>query len=297
MLIIVASNLPDADVLFGLGGRDLMVFSRHGITHSLFGAVVLASLLAWVFRAWTPEIPFRLLLGFSLAATLVHIAMDLAGATGTAILAPFSWHRYSLNWVATIDPWSWGILAIGLAAGLVVSRSAVAMNRGAMVFLLVYFLLCGASHSIALTQFREILVRLGVKPERVVAFPQAMNPLRWNAIGFVPGRYYQGYVNSLGGMDGRLRAFFHNQVPESVAKDGFVARYKHWAAAPLVRAFDDSANPGSVALCDLRFLGRHEGMPFVAKINRDGSGVVRHVWLPSQVTPPVADQEFQIPRL
>lgn len=295
MLLVTAANLPDIDIILGLISRDAYVFLHRGITHSVHGVMVEAFLLAWVFRLVSPVKHFAPLVGLALLGLASHVLMDLATSWGTMIFSPLSERRYAWRWVAIVDPWVWGLPALGLVAGLCFKAWSVRVNRIMLGVLAGYYLLCSGSQGLAESHFQQILNRLRISVERIEAFPQFQNPFRWNVIGWTSDRYYQGYVHALDGLQGRLRVYFRAGVP--VARQGpFVKAYQHWAAAPLVRPLI-SNRQGALALCDLRFMGRIEGLPFVVELGRDESGQAFHRWLDraENIQPPGADQEFELP--
>lgn len=292
LLLVVAANLPDADLAVGLFGRDHLVFSRYGITHSILGVVATSLLLAWLARRWCSA-GFAALASLVFLAQAMHVLMDLSGAWGTQVLAPFSRARFALNWTPLADPLTWAILAVGLAAGLLAKERGPAVNGLTLAALLAYHLACGSGHAMAAAQFTEALTWLRVEPVRLTAFPQPSGPLRWSVVATESDRYYQAYVHSLDGLRGRIRVFFLQPLPAKL--DGpFAEKYGKWAVAPLARPFASSGGR-AFALCDLRFLGTRKGMPFVAKVEADPAGGAVAEWLPWQVTPPEADQEYELP--
>ncbi len=292
MLLIVSANFPDIDILLNLISRDAYVFLHRGFTHSLHGVILQALLLAWLARFVFPVKSFGLLFGLALLGQASHVLMDLANAWGTMIFWPFSGSRYALGWVAIIDPWMWGLLAAGLVAGMGTKVWSVTINRVTLGLLAGYYLFCGANQVTAKAYFRKALAQLQIRVERVEAFPQFQNPFRWNVIGWAPDRYYQGYVHALDGLQGRVRIFFMRQIPPSL-ESPFVKEYRRWAGAPLLRHLANDPE-GAPALCDLRFLGREEGLPFVVRLSREGAGQPRHRWV-GRRAPPAANQEFELP--
>ena len=288
----MAANFPDIDVLLGLADRDAYVFQHRGLTHSLAGLIVFSLLMAWFFRLVSPVKRFGVLFGLSLLGQASNTVMDLVNAWGTMVLWPFSRRWFALSWVGIADPFVWAILAGGLALGALRGESRAWINRAALALVAVYCFACGAAKEMGIAHFREALARVRTDPQRIESYPQLFAPLRWNVIGFLPDRYYQGYVHSLGGLEGRLCVFLGSPVPPAVAS-GFAESFERWAAAPLVRPFA-GGKAGEVAICDLRFLGRREGMPFVVKLYLNTAGKPDRQWLGWQIAPPAADQEFEL---
>ena len=99
--LVFGSVLPDIDVIGRFAGK-LGFFRWHQtMTHGVVGWVAIP-LIAWAGLAasgihdpWAP---------FALAAALVlHSAMDVTNTYGVALLAPWTWKRYRLDWVFLFD--------------------------------------------------------------------------------------------------------------------------------------------------------------------------------------------------
>jgi inner membrane protein len=119
--LLVAANLPDADVLGSLAGANYLDFHR-GITHSLAGVAVLG--LGWAALVWlwgrhagSPERPVRFvpLAAVAVIGTLSHPLLDFLNDYGVRPWLPFSAARHYGDLVAIVDPWFWVILGTGAA--------------------------------------------------------------------------------------------------------------------------------------------------------------------------------------
>ena len=150
--LVISSNLPDIDFVFGLRGGTFEALKQHrGITHSLAGIAVLSAALALVLtlidrgirlRSSTFNRPARPISLFwvSCVGMLGHIFMDFTNSYGVRPLLPFSDRWFYGDLIFVVDPWIWLILgsaavwltatdslraalwlAAGLAAALIVS--------------------------------------------------------------------------------------------------------------------------------------------------------------------------------
>jgi membrane-bound metal-dependent hydrolase YbcI (DUF457 family) len=289
-MLLVAVNFPDADILLSLAGQDAYVFHHRGISHSLPGTFLSSLFLAYVFQRLAPSIKFLPYFLLAWVGQLSNVALDLTNAWGTMLLWPFQGGWRHLGWTAIMDPWIWGILATGLVLSMLRPRSAVWTSWTTLVVLAGYCILCGAGSMLAKRHFGDALGRIRVRPVRVEGFPQLFEPMTWNVVGFLPDRYYLAKIHALDGLKGRVRMFMRQNLPENL-KGPFSAEYERWATAPMARPYADA---DSWALLDLRFYGRPEGMPFVAKLYRDTTGLTAHSWLPWRISQPVAEQEYEI---
>jgi hypothetical protein len=131
-----------------------------------------------------------------------------------------------------------------------------------------------------------------VRPQRIEAYPQMMRPLEWNVVAWVPDRIFEGQVHALSGMHGHMLSWFRIPVPPAV--DGeFVRAYLDWARAPLVKL--QNAAGTSVALYDLAYLGRPEGMPYVVALEAGPvPGSPAHTWQGANIKPPSPDEEREL---
>jgi membrane-bound metal-dependent hydrolase YbcI (DUF457 family) len=139
--LVIASNLPDIDILASSGGAAKYLEWHRGITHGPLGVIGLGVLSAAIVEAarrlnprWRTEedAGFALLSAVSILAVLFHVLMDLPTSYGVRLLSPFNWRWYGLDWLPIIDIY----LLIVLAAGLVFGRfSKAARRRNALIVL------------------------------------------------------------------------------------------------------------------------------------------------------------------
>lgn len=126
--LVVASNLPDLDVVTVWWG-DLAYLEHHrGITHSLVGLAVQAPILAgavvafdrWVRRRrWKDAEPakFGPLLVVALVGLVVHLLLDWTNSYGIKPLLPFDGRWFYGDLVFIVDPWLWLVLGGALYLG------------------------------------------------------------------------------------------------------------------------------------------------------------------------------------
>lgn len=293
-LIVTAALAPDADLLIGIVDRDALVFDRRGLTHSVVALPLLAAALAGLWRRWLPHASFIARFALALAGTLLHALLDALDATGFMPWAPVADTTIRWCWMAPFDPWLWLMLGLGLATGWMLPRWGTAAARTSIVAGTVYVFLCGGYHALANAHLKESLTRMGIRAERIESYPQLLSPIRWSAIAWVGDRYYQGKIHALKGLDGRINVFIRQDLPEKL-NGPFASRYRRWAHAPLVRPLAEDQG-GGLAICDLRFLGRPEGLPYVARIGEDAGGATKHAWLTRRLAPPVPDEEYELPK-
>src|SRR5918992_2424494 len=125
-VLMIASNLPDIDVLVFATGVPSVEF-RRGWTHGVLAQALLPIVLTAVFVAldrWRPAMgagpPARVgpLLALSYLGVVVHVGMDWLNNYGVRLLMPFSDRWFYGDAVFIIDPWLW----MTFAAGFVIAR-------------------------------------------------------------------------------------------------------------------------------------------------------------------------------
>ncbi len=193
LVLLVAANLPDVDVIAAAGGSLSYLDQHRGITHSLAAmpllAIVPVLLAMAVGRSRAGWLAAYVL---SLIGLGSHLLLDWTNAYAVRLLLPFSgtWFHSDLNNV--IDVWIWAALllaVVGPLLGKLVSSEIGAKpssGRGLAIFALSFFLVYDFGryllHERALQALNSRIYE-GAAPVRTGAFPGAVNPLRW--IGWV----------------------------------------------------------------------------------------------------------------
>ncbi len=192
ILLMLAANAPDIDIVAASGGSLDYLHYHRWITHSVLFLPILAALPALLIcglrrsfqgaaRAWL------------IAAIAVgsHLILDWTNPYGIRLLSPVSerWFRGDLT--SIVDVWIWAALLLAIGApmlGRLVS-SEMGARRGsgrgaawtALAFLCLYdggrFLL----HERAVATLESRLYE-GSPPAETAAFPSVANPLAWEGL-------------------------------------------------------------------------------------------------------------------
>src|SRR5215470_12255963 len=144
--LVIASNVPDIDIVTTLRGGASYLQWHRGPSHGLIGLVVLGLLTAVLVRGVQrfqigvprapdePEAPFGMLVAASMVGVFCHILMDFPTSYGTRLLSPFSWHWFATDLMPIVDIYLIIVLVAGLLFG---AASAEARRRNvAIVFVL-----------------------------------------------------------------------------------------------------------------------------------------------------------------
>ena len=147
--LILASNVPDVDIVAGFrGGVDYLAVHR-GPTHGPLGVIGLGLVIAGIISASArlrarrkssgveniaPQF-FARWWGLAMIGIVCHVLMDLPTSYGTRLLSPFVWTWYAFDWMPIIDVYLWLVLTVALIVGSITRRKRVAvLALGLMAF-------------------------------------------------------------------------------------------------------------------------------------------------------------------
>ena len=196
--MLVAGTVADTDSLSKFAGPSAFLTFYRTYCHSLPAALLFSLLVTFPFllrrsgptEKQTSPLPIFIA---ALAASVLHLLMDLCQSTGVELFWPFSTRRFALDWVAPLDLWILGILLAGIllpALGGLVTEEIGAKSKGprgkvgaslALATIILYFVLRFVIHGNALTAMESRTYR-GESPRKAAAFPESASPFRWHGI-------------------------------------------------------------------------------------------------------------------
>src|SRR6267143_5068338 len=196
--MLIAGTIADLDSLSKLAGPSAFLTFYRTYFHSLLAALLFSLLvtLPLLLRKHRPTekqtSPLPIFIA-ALAASVLHLLMDLCQSTGVELFWPFSTRRFALDWVAPLDLWILGILLAGIllpALSGLVTEEIGAKSKGprgkvgaslALATIILYFVLRFVIHGNALTAMESRTYR-GESPRKAAAFPESASPFRWHGI-------------------------------------------------------------------------------------------------------------------
>lgn len=114
--LVLGSELPDIDALFGIAGPITAFVNHRGITHSFVGGAGLALVAAgFLWLVWQRRAYWRLA-GLVYGGILLHMWMDYLTSYGTQLLLPFDAGHYTADAVFIVDYCYTAIMLLGLLA-------------------------------------------------------------------------------------------------------------------------------------------------------------------------------------
>jgi inner membrane protein len=264
--LVIASNLPDIDVVSRFLGTAAFLEQHRGLSHSIVGGPLLALALAGVLRLTVRGARFLPLLACSLAGVAGHVFMDLLTSYGTRVLLPFDGTWYAWDLVFIVDPIVWGLL---LASAVAFRRSAMSSQIATvgLGLLLTYVGARAVLHSQAIDTARDLLPS-NIPLRRIAALPAPLSPFRWKILADAGDRLYSGELN-LNGRQGTLTK--RDKLPEDAVvqrvreTSDVAAAFLDFSRFPWLEV-TDTPDGRAVSWRDLRF----EDVPGLAKRDRPG---------------------------
>ncbi len=198
--LMIASNLPDLDVLVFLTDTNGIAF-RRGWTHGIAAQLLLPVALAAVM--WTagrlrrgrmtdgPPVHAGWLLALSFAGVYAHVFLDFLNNYGIRLLAPLDWRWFYGDAVFIVDPWLWLTLGAGVWAAR--RQRAPAAARAALAFAACYvaamLVSTAVAESVVAGVWREAR---GIEPRTLMVGPVPATPFTRTVIVDAGTRYETG---------------------------------------------------------------------------------------------------------
>jgi inner membrane protein len=277
--LIVGANLPDVDVLAYLAGPAADLEWRRGWTHGILAVAVLPLLLTGALvllhraiqarRVKPSPVPLNSsqLLLLSFIAILSHPVLDTLNTYGVRWLMPLSGTWYYGDTLFIVDPWVWGVLALGVTLSW---RRDRANQQGpdrparvAISLFLVYALAMASSGAGARAIIRREVEELsGKRVLSMMASPVAFNPLVRRFVVEQEGEYRVGSFNWLRHprVSREVQTFRRGEpdhpAVRTAARTPAGRRFLMWARFPTFTAEQRGAGEFLVHLVDLRYANR-----------------------------------------
>ena len=258
LLLALASNLPDVDVLVSLSGSPYAFLLRRTLTHSVFGLPLVCLALALAFKVKQRKRSLASLFGLSLLGAGTHVFMDLINSYGVVVLFPLSRARFELAWTFIIDLAIWTILATPLVLSLVrrLARRAPVGElpfRASLAVLALYLGLCALGHFRAVSLVGDAARSVGMRPDFACVFPEPLGPHRFRGVAREGPLYRSWLVHVWTGRAedaGTVRTNAYDPDVAAVRQRPEVRRLEQFYKAPVWTRLPET---GEVAVRDLRF--------------------------------------------
>ncbi len=279
LLMMVAANAPDFDVVSWFGGPLTYLHYHRWITHAIIAAPVMALISVLIARVFAKgHFPWRVAMIAATIGVASHLLLDWTNTYGIRLLLPFSERWLRLDITNIVDLWIWAILLLAVVAPalarLVSSEIGAKPGTGrgwaifALLLLTSYEFSRFVLHERAVAEM-EARVYDGAAPSRVFALPGLADPSKWRGIVETPDAYRLFNLNLLGTFDPATDRVYY-KPPASLAviaveKNPVIQRYLNFAVIPLFRTVPvaEPEEAVRVEIQDLRF-GDPQEQRFVA---------------------------------
>ena len=281
MMMVVAANLPDIDIVSWAGGSLTYLELHRGLAHSLLAAPLLAVIPMLLFRSRNWQSYVACLVG-----VCSHLMLDWTNVYGIRLLLPFSARWLHLDITDVVDPWILLALLLAVAApalaGLVGAeigaKKSSGVKRGwawvALVFLLAYEGGRFEAHQRALAVMGARLYE-GRPAVSLSAIPNRWTPFCWRGVAEGNGYVVNVPVDLNTEFDPSAgRADFTSPPNQEALKTRAFAVFAAFNQLPFWKTEKLADGTTEVQLIDLRF-GTPERPGFTATAIVDGPGVVR----------------------
>jgi inner membrane protein len=294
LLVVIAANLPDIDMVSWFRGWLAVMEEHRGYTHSLIGLPVMAAFAVGLTALFTRRrLPWARAWLVAFMAVVSHLLLDWSMSYGVRPLIPFSSRWFHLDWYPLLD---WVVLAVlaiawlAPALGKLVSEEIGARQGSgkglavfALCFVVIYGCFRGVMHARVISQLNSRLYEkvLGGAATRMAAFPQSLNPFAWNAV--VEGEHaYRLYtVSPYGTFNPDSGKLIYKKswdaTLDRVSRTRpfqyalYFSRFPYWEEAP------ENQNLTRVSVTDVRFGAPGESFFRVSALV-DATGNVEQVW-------------------
>lgn len=252
--MVVASNLPDIDCLFGLAGTASYLQHHRDLSHSVVGAPLLALALALVLRLALRGSRFLGLFASALVGVACHVFMDLWTSYGTRVFSPLDRTFYTWDLVFIIDP----IVLLILLSAVFLARRPAFGPRAATVGLGLILAYVGGRAVLHARAVDELVERVpDAHVLRATALPSPVDPRSWRVLADTGPSYWTGEIH-LGAGSAPLRR--RDKLPESQtvshvrASSEIAAIFLAFSTFPWLEV-DETPEGTAVVWRDLRFEG------------------------------------------
>jgi membrane-bound metal-dependent hydrolase YbcI (DUF457 family) len=210
--VLIAGTIADVDLLSKFAGPSAFLSFYRTYFHSLLAALLFSALITVLLRLRKPAqtgdspAPPLPIFAAALAASILHLLMDLCQSAGVELFWPFSPRRFALDWLPHLDLWILGILLAGIllpTLSRLVTEEIGAKSKGprgkmgaslALATMILYVVLRFVLHGNAVAALESRSYR-GESPRKTAAFPESGSPFRWLGIVETASALHEVEVN------------------------------------------------------------------------------------------------------
>ena len=267
---VIASNLPDIDLISGIPGTPSYMQYHRGITHSLIGVPVLSLIVAAAMYWFSGSFWKTFLIAF--AAMTTHPLLDFANNYGWRPFLPFDGTWYYGDTLSIIDPYLDLILLTGILTGQYFRSFRQAFAWGCIVLAIAYIGLRVDLHNEARIQLNRFAATIpGI--ERSAVLPQMVNPFIWDGILETERDILKVRISALDGVGPALARRPRGHTSEIITRAASTVSaiaFSGFARFPVTR-IEGGQFGYRVTFLDFRYYDETSGTGFAADVQLDKS--------------------------
>lgn len=270
LLMILAANVPDIDIVALRWGPLRYLEWHRGYTHSLLCLPLMALLPVFVVALiYRKRLPWTIAWLLCCIAVASHLLIDWTNTYGVRFLLPFSSSWFHLDLNSLYDGWILAVLLFAaiwptfsrLVSGEIGGRAS--RGPGIAVFALSFFLAFDLARAVL---HQRVIAQLDARlyenaaALRTAALPQPFTPFAWTGIVETPSAYRSVDVNTVSGFDLNTAETFYKPPLSATIRNAertepfryflYFARFPVWSESPVPIGGDQGTR---LSLGDLRF--------------------------------------------
>ncbi len=196
--VIVASIIPDIDVVTKIGGNKSYINHHRGFTHSVIMFFVLTAILNLIANLFLPNSDNNVLLGWIGLAVAMHIITDIFNNYGVKLLWPFKDRWLSINATYTIDYVILSLHIIGIILYFLFNLDGQILFSTILIITITYLLVLATRRQLRILYIR----RQFDKEVKHIYFASKSSPHQWKFVIEATNGYY--YIGELHGNKMRI---------------------------------------------------------------------------------------------
>jgi inner membrane protein len=198
---VIASNLPDIDIITGFIDTPAYIAYHRGITHTLVGVPILTLLLTFAMYAFSRNFWRTFVIAFVAMAT--HPALDYTNTYGLRPFMPFQNTWYYGDILFIIDPYLDGILGLGVLTGSRLMGSRRLSAIAAITLALAYIGVRVQLRNLARTELAAATSSVR-HSERSAVMPHILYPKLWYGVVETPTEVLAVWIDAFRGLEGDI---------------------------------------------------------------------------------------------
>ncbi len=186
----IAGTIPDLDVLFTLGNKDVIhqLQVHRSYSHSMFTHLVLAIPLAYLtFKIFKEKINYAKWYWVWFMGLFTHALLDACTTYGTQLFLPFTNYLVGLNNINIIDPlYTLPFMGLLIAAMFYKKENPIRykLAKLAMIISCSYMALTFVSKYVAHKKFEQALAKQNIPYKELSTSPAILNNILWSGMAY-----------------------------------------------------------------------------------------------------------------